>query len=155
MWAVATTDVEVRLRIQLNTTLFAKTLVKKDIASSAPSSTSKDSADQKERPNDESDRFSSKAQVMTLMTTDVDRVSDFAWHLFYLVNSPIKIAIGMAMLYNLLGTLPALCFSELMILPFNRRLLLLWSGCHLAVPAVESFCRKDFCGRGRGTHEGP
>ena len=32
------------------------------------------------------DDFSSKAQIMTLMTTDVDRVSDFAWHVFSLVG---------------------------------------------------------------------
>lgn len=35
--------------------------------------------------NDDDD-FSSKAQIMTLMTTDVDRVSDFAWHIFSLVG---------------------------------------------------------------------
>jgi hypothetical protein len=40
------------------------------------------------------DEFSSKAQVMTLMTTDVDRVSEFAWHLFSLVDAPIEIIIG-------------------------------------------------------------
>jgi hypothetical protein len=49
------------------------------------------------------DEFSSKAQVMTLMTTDVDRVSDFAWHLFSLVDSPIEIVIGGYFLYTLLG----------------------------------------------------
>ena len=62
---------------------------------------------------------------MTLMTTDVDRVSEFAWHLFTLVgacpaapsptssarrsrslaraDSPIEIAIGTVFLYKLLG----------------------------------------------------
>lgn len=107
MWNVATTDVEVRLRIQLNTSLFAKTLVRKDVASSAAStSSSKDPTQakgEKEGSGDESDGFSSKAQVMTLMTTDVDRVSDFAWHLFYLVNSPVKILVGTFMLHSLLG----------------------------------------------------
>ncbi|KAH6905515.1 hypothetical protein BKA70DRAFT_495907 [Coprinopsis sp. MPI-PUGE-AT-0042] len=106
MWDVATTGVEVRLRIQLNSSLFAKTLVRKDIASSASSSTPKDvipPSGQKGKSDDEGDKISSKAQVMTLMTTDVDRVSAFAWHLFYLVNSPIDIAIGTVMLYNLLG----------------------------------------------------
>jgi hypothetical protein len=49
------------------------------------------------------EEFSSKAQVMTLMTTDVDRVSDFAWHLFSLVDSPIEIVIGGYFLYTLLG----------------------------------------------------
>jgi len=49
------------------------------------------------------DDFSTKAQIMTLMTTDVDRVSEFAWHLFSLVDSPIEIAIGSFFLYQLLG----------------------------------------------------
>jgi hypothetical protein len=37
------------------------------------------------------------------MTTDVDRVSDFSWHLFSLVDSPIEIFIGGYFLYVLLG----------------------------------------------------
>lgn len=32
------------------------------------------------------DEFSSKAQVMTLMTTDVDRVSGIAWQAYALVG---------------------------------------------------------------------
>jgi hypothetical protein len=31
---------------------------------------------------EEENEFSSKAQVMTLMTTDVDRVAEFSYHLF-------------------------------------------------------------------------
>ena len=37
-----------------------------------------------EKKEDENE-FASKAQIMTLMTTDVDRVSEFAYHLFTLV----------------------------------------------------------------------
>lgn len=59
---------------------------------------------------------------MTLMTTDVDRVSEFSWHVFSLVgasrrtfrvavmvphheplDSPIEIVIGSYFLYKLLG----------------------------------------------------
>ncbi len=56
---------------------------------------------------------------MTLMTTDVDRVSEFSWHIFSLVgmylaladvkecfislDSPIEITIGAYFLYQLLG----------------------------------------------------
>jgi hypothetical protein len=111
LWSITNSTLRVRLRIQLNTTLFAKTLVRKDIASSvAGSGAPKDSesaaaqdADKKEKSDEEEKEFSSKAQVMTLMTTDVDRVSQFAWHLAALVDSPIEIAIGAIMLYNLLG----------------------------------------------------
>jgi hypothetical protein len=38
------------------------------------------------------DEFSSKAQIMTLMTTDVDRVSEFSWHLFSLVGASLVLS---------------------------------------------------------------
>ena len=89
LWSMATTTVQVRLIIQLNSVLFAKTLVRKDVPSSAPSPPlSKDSenADTEISEEDE-DNFSSKAQIMTLMTTDVNRVSNFGWHILALVGS--------------------------------------------------------------------
>lgn len=74
------------------------------------------------KPKDDEDDFSSKAQIMTLMTTDVDRVSDFSWHVFSLVgklatfvvtlpnlmlrsakDAPVEIVIGTLFLYRLLG----------------------------------------------------
>ena len=87
------------MRLQMNTILFQKTLVRKDVASSSSSSSDspaagadassptagKDGEDKKDAKDDEDD-FSSKAQVMTLFTTDVDRVSEFAWHIFTLVG---------------------------------------------------------------------
>ncbi|KAJ6612747.1 P-loop containing nucleoside triphosphate hydrolase protein [Mycena sp. CBHHK59/15] len=108
LWSLSTTTLQVRLRNQLNTVLFAKTLVRKDVASSAPPpASSKDKGDKKgtdaEPKKDDEDDFSSKAQIMTLMTTDVDRVSEFAWHLFTLVDSPIEIIVGSIFLYKLLG----------------------------------------------------
>ncbi|KAF9007916.1 ATP-binding cassette transporter [Cyathus striatus] len=131
LWSLATTLVQVRLKIQLNSILFQKTLVRKDVASSAPppTTTPKDGAvsengkpdsDTDKKEKDEED-FSSKAQVMTLMTTDVDRVSEFAWHVFALVDSPIEIVIGTLFLYRLLGVS---CFIGLAItclfLPLNH-----------------------------------
>ncbi|KAF8549145.1 P-loop containing nucleoside triphosphate hydrolase protein [Imleria badia] len=123
LWSIATTTVQVRLRIQLNTTLFGKTLVRKDIASSSGTAdTSKDDdKDKSKTSNDDEDDFSSKAQIMTLMTTDVDRVSDFSWHMFTLVDSPIEIVIGTWFLYSLLGVS---CFVGLAVvclfLPLNH-----------------------------------
>jgi hypothetical protein len=90
LWWWSTTNIQVRLGIQLNSVLFAKTLVRKDVASSAPPTSSKASENGKidtETPETDEDTFSSKAQIMTLMTTDVDRVSGFAWHIFTLVGS--------------------------------------------------------------------
>ncbi|KAG6899520.1 hypothetical protein C0995_005779, partial [Termitomyces sp. Mi166 len=107
LWFMSTTTIQVRLKIQLNSILFAKTLVRKDVASSAsPSSPKTDAANadgESGKETKDEDDFSSKAQVMTLMTTDVDRVSEFAWHLFSLVDSPIEIMIGSLFLYKLLG----------------------------------------------------
>ncbi|KZT35927.1 hypothetical protein SISSUDRAFT_1064088 [Sistotremastrum suecicum HHB10207 ss-3] len=136
LWSLSTTTIQVRLRIQLNTILFAKTLVRKSSASTSSSdssdpSTSKtaassttaivasaeatgeaeDAAGKDDKSKDEmiggkekeDADFSSKAQIMTLMTIDVDRVSEFAWHFFTLVDSPIEIIIGSIFLYNLLG----------------------------------------------------
>ena len=97
------------MRAQLNSILFAKTLVRKDVASSTGASSSEDDDKAKTSGNDTDDKkeeeneFSSKAQVMTLMTTDVDRVSDFVWHAFTLIDSPIELVIGTVFLYHLLG----------------------------------------------------
>ncbi|KAG8959224.1 hypothetical protein FRC03_008275 [Tulasnella sp. 419] len=55
-----------------------------------------------ERIPDEDD-FSGKAQVMTLMTTDVDRVAEFSTHFSSLIDAPMEILIGSIFLYHLLG----------------------------------------------------
>lgn len=128
LWSLSTTVLQVRFKIQLNSILFAKTLVRKDVASSAPSTSKKTptengstkSGDSDDKKDDEDD-FSSKAQIMTLMTTDVDRLAEFAWHMFTLIgrfalhggvrdlniigfiDSPIEIVIGSIFLYKLLG----------------------------------------------------
>lgn len=127
LWSLSTTTIQVRLRIQMNSILFAKTLVRKDVASSAPSAQQQEdgakpkASDEGDDRKDDEDDLSTKAQIMTLMTTDVDRVSEFAWHLFSLVDSPIEIAIGTFFLYHLLGVS---CFFGLAVaclfLPLNH-----------------------------------
>ncbi|KAH8986254.1 ATP-binding cassette transporter [Lactarius hatsudake] len=109
-WSLATTTLQVGIRVQLNSILFAKTLVRKDVASSSGLSENKgmekkitDTVPEITEKDDEGD-FSSKAQVMTLMTTDVDRVSEFSLHIFTLVDTPIEIIIGTIYLYKLLGS---------------------------------------------------
>ncbi|KAF8802271.1 multidrug resistance-associated ABC transporter [Phlegmacium glaucopus] len=127
LWSLSTTTTQVRLKIQLNSVLFAKTLVRKDAASTAPPPTStgaKPTENGKpvtETPETDEDNFSSKAQIMTLMTTDVDRVSEFAWHFFTLVDAPTEIVVGTILLYRLLGVS---CFFGLAVtclfLPMNH-----------------------------------
>ncbi|KAF8888647.1 P-loop containing nucleoside triphosphate hydrolase protein [Infundibulicybe gibba] len=126
--SLSTTTIQVRLRIQLNTTLFAKTLVRKDVASSAAPLVRPVSGETSESPNanrgseskSKEDEFSSKAQVMTLMTTDVDRVSEIAEHVL-VSGFPIEIVIGVTFLYQLLGIS---CFFGLalacLFLPMNQ-----------------------------------
>ena len=89
LWSLSTTSLQVRLKIQLNSVLFSKTLVRQDVASSAAPPSSKVSVNgnsDTESPEKDEENFSSKAQIMTLMTVDVDRVSEFAWHVFALVG---------------------------------------------------------------------
>ncbi|KAJ3540055.1 hypothetical protein NM688_g6278 [Phlebia brevispora] len=111
--AITSTTLQVRVRGQLNSILFAKTLVRKDIASSLGSSSSSDGKDQKDssaaedtnggKTKGQENEFNSKAQVMTLMTTDVDRVTDFVWQLFTVIDSPLEIVVATIFLYHLLG----------------------------------------------------
>ncbi|KAJ7826927.1 hypothetical protein B0H13DRAFT_2440066 [Mycena leptocephala] len=83
LWSLSGATVQARIRAQLNTALFAKTLVRKDVASSAASTPSQD-APPTDKPKEENE-FSSKAQIMTLMTTDVDRVGRFTTEMFFLI----------------------------------------------------------------------
>ena len=98
-WSLAITTLQIRLTIQLNSVLFAKTLVRKNVASSAPPPSSSsssllaeddgnaDTETETSEEDEDNNNFSSKAQIMTLMTTDVNRVSDFGWHILSLVGS--------------------------------------------------------------------
>jgi hypothetical protein len=77
LWSLTTATLQARIRTQLNTSLFAKTLVRKDIASSSSSSSSNPATASPDTPPPQSDaatqqkekedEFSSKAQIMTLM----------------------------------------------------------------------------------------
>jgi hypothetical protein len=96
MWSLSTTTLQVSMRVQLNSILFSKTLVRKDVASSSSASENKsndkndiDTASEGSDKKDEEGDFSSKAQIMTLMTTDVDRVAEFSWHIFTLVGASV------------------------------------------------------------------
>lgn len=128
MWYFATSVIQMRLRTQLNTILFAKTLVRKDVVSSG-TSTSNEKDDTKstttngetKEKGEEENEFSSKSQVMTLMTTDVDRVAEFSYHLFAIADSPVEIVVGTMLLYSMLGVS---CFIGLAViclfLPLNH-----------------------------------
>lgn len=92
LFSIATTSIQPRFRIQLNSILFAKTLVRKDVASSpkrdadAAKAIPGKSQLTPETVGTDKDEFASKAQIMTLMTTDVDRVSELSQHISGLVS---------------------------------------------------------------------
>ncbi|KAG2343136.1 multidrug resistance-associated ABC transporter [Suillus weaverae] len=128
MWYLATSVIQIRLRMQLNTMLFAKTLVRKDVVSSSASASDekndkqpKTADGENKEKGEEENEFSSKAQVMTLMTTDVDRVAEFPYHVFAIADSPIEIVVGTVLLYSMLGVS---CFIGLAViclfLPLNH-----------------------------------
>ncbi|KAJ7065610.1 multidrug resistance-associated ABC transporter [Mycena amicta] len=100
VWSLATATLQAKIKNQLNTVLFAKTLLRKDIASAAPTSAE---GDKEKKDDDDEGQFSSKAQIMTLMTTDIDRVADFTHHVFAVIDVPIEIIVGTTFLYQLLG----------------------------------------------------
>ncbi|KAF9269658.1 multidrug resistance-associated ABC transporter [Marasmius fiardii PR-910] len=101
LWSISTTIIQTRFRVQINSILYAKTLVRKDAISSTVSAKKDDETPEKK--DEDEDDFSTKAQIMTLMTTDTDRVSEFAWHFFTFIDSPIELVIGSLFVYNLLG----------------------------------------------------
>lgn len=62
------------------------------------------------KDKEEEGEFSSKAQIMTLMTTDCDRVCDFSWHFFtltgtFLICHALPISVGLIMVKTLLSRL--------------------------------------------------
>jgi hypothetical protein len=169
LWSLATTTVQVRLRIQLNSILFAKTLVRKDVASSAAPKSDSDgtgiakgttpkpsqpttvpeSINAEEQPvkkaEDDDGDFSSKAQIMTLMTTDVDRVSEFSWHMFALVGMLpyARISVPKSLSHMLYRLADRDCHRFYFPVQTVRRIVLLRFGSDLPVLAPESLCWKS------------
>lgn len=115
-WSISSTYLQGRFKLQLNTMLFAKTLRRKDVAAGgddkalvgdvkeeAAKSKAKKERGEGEEDEDE-EAVSSKSQIMTLFTVDVDRVGEFIFHLFTIVDAPIEIVVATGFLYQLLGT---------------------------------------------------
>ncbi|EJC97742.1 multidrug resistance-associated ABC transporter [Fomitiporia mediterranea MF3/22] len=121
LWSLALTDLQIKIRIQLNSLLFAKTLRRKDVVSTGIGLDKELDASFKRNTSGAGEEFSSKVQIMNLMTIDVDRVAEFVWHFYTLIDGPIEIAVGTAFLYQLMGVS---CFFGLAVtclfLPMNN-----------------------------------
>ncbi|KAK4686614.1 hypothetical protein P7C73_g3512, partial [Tremellales sp. Uapishka_1] len=116
LWAIDVTYLTARIRSQLNTLLFSKTLRKKDIASTGEDSSKvggvkeekakdkkrKESGEEKNEDED-NEGVTSKSQIMTLFTVDVDRVTEFVMHAFTIVDAPLEIVVATFFLFRLLG----------------------------------------------------
>lgn len=147
MWSISTTTLQVSLRVQLNSILFAKTLVRKDVASSSSLSENKakdkddtDTASESSE-KDEQGEFSSKAQIMTLMTTDVDRVSEFSWHMFTLVGASRAVVILAIAFLSCYRRLPDRDHHwHDFPVQTTRLICVCWTRCDMPVPPLESFC---------------
>ncbi|EKD03427.1 hypothetical protein A1Q2_02282 [Trichosporon asahii var. asahii CBS 8904] len=116
IWSISSTYLQGRFKLQLNTMLYAKTLRKKDVAAggddkgivgdvkeeAAKAKAKKERGEEDEEEDEEA--VSSKSQIMTLFTVDVDRVSEFIFHLFTIIDAPIEILVATGFLFQLLGT---------------------------------------------------
>jgi hypothetical protein len=149
MWYFATTIIRTRLRTQLNTILFAKTLVRKDVVSSSGAPASVEKTDKKVKNTDgeskdkdeKEDEFSSKAQIMTLMTTDVDRVAEFSFHLFAIAGEISQDA-ELLFLIFFSSRLPSRDRCRDRFALQHARHLVFHRPCSpLSLLAIESFCR--------------
>ncbi|KAF7331368.1 Multidrug resistance-associated ABC transporter protein [Mycena kentingensis (nom. inval.)] len=120
-WSLSAATLQAQIKNQLNTVLFAKTLVRKDIPSGASSSATTGESPSEADADAPAAEFSSKAQIMTLMTTDVDRVARLTHYLFAIVDVPVEIFVGTTFLYRMLGVS---CFFGLgvavLCLPLNH-----------------------------------
>ena len=147
IFSLSTTTLQAGIRLQLNTLLFSKTLAKKDIAAAAElkeqsaekevNKSDKEKDDGSEKGEDGDEGVSSKTQIMTLFTVDVDRVTEFVWHQYALVDAPIEIVVATIFLVQLLGSSAAfglLAALRKQIIPPNSR-------AHLSLSALESHRR--------------
>ena len=115
------------MKTQLNSVLFAKVLVRKDVVSTGSSQSATRQAEETSDGDNipegpaQKEEFASKAQVMTLMTADTDRISGCARWLMTAVDVPIEIAIGTYFLYSLLGVSSFVGLAVILIfMPINH-----------------------------------
>nr|GAT54702.1 multidrug resistance-associated ABC transporter protein [Mycena chlorophos] len=101
---------QTRIQVHLNSLLFAKTLVRKDITA----------ASQDDR--DDNSTTNSKAGIIALMSSDVDQVGALADSIYDIADTPFEILVGVFFLYQLLGTSALVGLGvTLVCLPLHQR----------------------------------
>lgn len=102
----------------LNIEIYRKTLRRMDTAVTAGGQ-QKDGDDKEDSSNDED--VSSTGQIVNLMSTDSNRISEFSTWWFTIIAAPTELAVGIYFLYNLLGLPCFLGLSVMVImLPINH-----------------------------------
>ncbi|KAH7105025.1 multidrug resistance-associated ABC transporter [Auriculariales sp. MPI-PUGE-AT-0066] len=98
LWNLIITFIYVRMRTQLRTALFAKTLVLKQVASTGGSNPSASLS------TDAKGESPVRQQVMTLMTGDVAKVAALCSRLQPIIGVPVELVLGTWLLYKVLGS---------------------------------------------------
>lgn len=132
LWFVSNSMLSTRIRVQLNTLVFDKTLKRKDVSGVSNNSTSEKSSEAggdnssngesaENEDEDEEKGFGSKTSILALFSIDVDRVADFAVWCFSLIDAPLELIIGTIFLYSLLGYASIIGISiAVLFLPLNH-----------------------------------
>ncbi|KAI8149056.1 P-loop containing nucleoside triphosphate hydrolase protein [Fennellomyces sp. T-0311] len=126
LWYWAASSVQVRIKAMLNIEIYRKTLRRRDTAVSSGSDQQKDDDDKKKKGSDDEkedddEDISSTGQIVNLMSTDANRISEFSTWWFTLYAAPVELVIGIYFLYQLLGLSCFLGLSVMIItLPINH-----------------------------------
>ncbi|KAI8065793.1 P-loop containing nucleoside triphosphate hydrolase protein [Gongronella butleri] len=122
LWYFSGCIVQPRVKAMLNLEIYRKCVRRMDMSIAA--STIKDEEDDKDK--DEKDKDTKKeaantGTIVNLMSTDSNRISQFATWFISILAAPTELVIGITMLYNLLGVA---CFVGLLVmvvsLPINH-----------------------------------
>lgn len=123
---LASSNVQVRVKAMLNIEIYGKTLRRRDLAIATPKIEEEESKDDTKKEEDggektKEDVSSSTGTIVNLMSTDSNRVSEFATWWWTVLEAPAELGVGIYFLYTLLGKS---CFLGLLvmiiILPVNH-----------------------------------
>ncbi|KAG2227320.1 hypothetical protein INT45_004275 [Circinella minor] len=128
LWYWAASSVQVRIKAMLNIEIYRKTLRRRDqaVASGAAkgdedNDKSKKDDGEKKGDDDEEEDVSSTGQIVNLMSTDSNRISEFSTWWFTVFAAPTELAIGIYFVYRLLGLSSFMGLSVMIIcLPINH-----------------------------------
>ncbi|KAI8993635.1 P-loop containing nucleoside triphosphate hydrolase protein [Pilobolus umbonatus] len=115
LWYYASSFVQVRVKAMLNLEIYRKTLLRRDLAVDPPKideeEKKEDTTEKKEKPEDKAN--STAGNIVNLMSTDSNRISEFSTWWSTIIAAPTELAIGIYFLYHLLGFS---CFLGLLVM---------------------------------------